>query len=72
MAESFNETLQGIQRNARNSQNGNPRYRIWGMSGSWFTEEDAQVNYLVPNYIGKPVRITLNDKGFVIQVSPIE
>ena len=70
--EPFMDTLQGIQRNAMLSQNGNPRYRIWGMTGAWYTEEDAQVNYLVPNYIGKPVRITLNEKGFVIQVSPVE
>lgn len=68
----FNDTLQGVQRNALLSQNGNPRYRIWGMTGSWFTEDDAQVNYLVPNYIGKPVRITLNDAGNVVFISPIE
>jgi hypothetical protein len=72
MESSFNDTLQGVQRLPKNTTIGNPHYRVWGMTGSWLTEPDAQVNFLVPNHVGKPVRITLNEHGRVIQVSPVE
>lgn len=63
--------FQGVQR-LQNSRFGNPRYRIFTQNGAYLTETDAQVNHMIPDCIGKPVRIKFNDAGHIIGITPME
>lgn len=63
-----------IVRYSRLSANGNPRYMVHTDKGSFATEPDAQVNYVLPNHdsdktdswIGLQVTFTRNDSGNII------
>jgi hypothetical protein len=58
-------TLQGIQK-LRNSHDGCPRFRVFTLSGTWNTEPNAQVNFLITNYVGKRVSLQFNESGNII------
>jgi hypothetical protein len=67
----FEGTIQGAQR-LTNTGDGNPRFRVFMNSGGpLLTAADAQVNFLITNYIGQAVRITLNESGHIIRVAPV-
>lgn len=52
-----------------NTKDGNPRYRVVLSSGEvMHTETDAQVNYLIPNYVGKSVRVAVNAADRIVRV----
>lgn len=63
--------FQGVQR-LQNSTFGNPRYRVFTPTGAYLTESDAQVNHMIPDCIGKPVRITFNESGHIIGITQME
>jgi hypothetical protein len=63
----FTATIQGIQR-MLNSHDGCPRYRVFTPTGTYTTEPNAQVNFLLPNYRGERCVFTLNVEGRIIGV----
>lgn len=56
------------------SPNGNPRYRVVFVDGSFaFTEVDAQIGYAItnPEYKGVPVEFDTNKVGHIIGATPV-
>lgn len=55
-----------------NSKNGNPRFKLRCDGWSFFTQPDSMVGYMVENYIGKPVTVTIGTHYGKCQLNTIE
>ena len=42
-----------------NSANGNPRFKLRCDGWTFYTQPDSMVGYMIENYIGKPVAVTI-------------
>lgn len=71
MSGTVRTTIASINRR-RNTESGNPRYRLLTLAGVFETADDSQVNHLITDRLAErprpEVELSINDAGKVIAI----